>query len=133
MKSTARLAGVLCCACCANAAWSQELEPRAYSPAPVGVNFVLFAGTRSTGGVLTDPSLPVENVEATIDAGVAAYGRTFGLAGHSGSIALAVPYVWADMSGDVGEERRSVTREGIADTKLGIAVNLIGGPALTPK
>lgn len=133
MRNAARLAGVLCCACGAKGALSQELEPRAYSPAPTGVNFVLFAGARSTGSVLTDPSLPVENVEATIDAGVAAYGRTFGLAGHSGSIALAVPYVWAEAAGDVGEERRSVTREGIADTKLRIAVNLIGGPALTPK
>jgi outer membrane putative beta-barrel porin/alpha-amylase len=133
MKRTAQVAGVLCCACCASEAWSQELEPRAYSPAPTGVNFALFAGTRSSGEVLTDPSLPVENVEATIDAGVAAYGHTFAIGTHSASLALAVPYVWADISGDVGEDRRSVSRTGIADSKLRLAMNLIGGPALTPK
>src|SRR5687767_10703213 len=133
MKSTVRVAGVLCCAWCAKAAFSQELEPRAYSPAPTGVNFVLFAGARSTGEVLTDPSLPVENVEATIDAGVLAYGRTFAVGSHSASLALAVPHVWADLSGDVGEERQSVSRSGIADTKLRLAVNLIGGRAMTPK
>lgn len=133
MKSAAPIAGVLCCAWCANAALGQELEPRAYSPAPTGVNFVLFAGARSTGEVLTDPSLPVENVEATIDAGVLAYGRTFAVGSHSASLALAVPHVWADISGDVGEERQSVSRTGIADTKLRLAVNLIGGPAMTPK
>ena len=111
----------------------QELEPRAYSPAPTGVNFMLFAGVRSTGEVLTDPSLPVENVEATIDAGALAYGRTFAVAGHSASLALAVPYVWADLTGDVGEERQSVSRVGVADTKLRLAVNLLGGAAMTPK
>src|SRR5688572_32132079 len=131
MKSTVRVAGVLCCAWCAKAAFSQELEPRAYSPAPTGVNFVLFAGARSTGSVLTDPSLPVENVEATIDAGVAAYGRTFAVAGHSANVALAVPYVWAEASGDVGEARRTASRTGIADTKLRMAVNLLGGRAMT--
>ncbi len=40
------------------------VEPRSYSPSPVGVTFVVAAFTRSTGGILTDPSLPVDDVEA---------------------------------------------------------------------
>ena len=133
MKSTARIAGVLCCACCANAALSQELEPRSYSPAPVGLNFFVMAGTRSTGEVLTDPSVPIQDVEARLNAGAAAYGRTFGIAGHQASMLLVVPYVWGDISGNVFEEARSVTRSGLADTKLRLAVNLIGGEALSVK
>ncbi|HEY6123381.1 MAG TPA: transporter, partial [Steroidobacteraceae bacterium] len=112
---------------------AQELEPRAYSPSPVGLNFVLFAGSRSTGEILPDPSVPIENIEATIDAGVAGYGRTFALWGQSASVAVAVPYVWGDVSGDVGEERRAVTRDGLGDVRLRLATNLLGGPALTPK
>jgi len=117
----------------AASAGAQELEPRAYSPAPVGLNFVLFAGSRSTGEVLLDPSVPIEDIEATIDAGVAGYGRTFALWGQSASFAVAVPVAWADVSGNVGEDRRSVKREGLADVRLRLATNLIGGPALTPK
>src|SRR3982751_1544770 len=71
MKNTARLAGVLCCAWCAHAALGQELEPRAYSPSPVGVNFSLLAYAHSTGEVLTDPSVPIQDVEAKLNAGVA--------------------------------------------------------------
>jgi hypothetical protein len=101
MRSAARLAGVLCCAGCANSAWSQELEPRAYSPAPVGLNFFLLGAVRSTGEVLTDPSVPLQDVEAKLNVGVTGYGRTFGVLGHHASAVLAVPYVWGDISGSV--------------------------------
>ena len=133
MKVAARpwlLAG---CVLCAAPAGAQELEPRAYSPAPVGLNFILIAGSRSTGQILPDPSVPIEDIEATIDAGVAGYGRTFALWGNSASIGVVVPYAWADVSGNVGENRQSVSRAGVADTRLRVAMNLIGGPALSPK
>lgn len=133
MKNTARIAGVLSCAWCLAPVEAQELEPRAYSPSPVGVNFFLLAGARSTGEVLTDPSLPLQDVEAELNAGVAGYGRTFGILGRQASAVIAVPYVWGDISGNVFEEARSVSRSGIGDTKFRLAVNLIGGEALTPK
>jgi hypothetical protein len=87
---------------------------------------------RSEGGVLVDPSLPLDNVEAQLNSTVLAYGRTFGLFDRLASFGLAVPYVWGDISGDVFEEQREVTRSGFADARLRFAVNLIGGPALTP-
>jgi hypothetical protein len=133
MKSTARIAGVLSCAWCLSAVEAQELEPRAYSPAPIGVNFLLLAGSHSTGEVLTDPSVPIQDVEAKLNAGIAGYGRTFGILGHQASAVLAVPYIWGDISGEVFEEARSVTRSGLGDLKLRLAVNLIGGEAMTPK
>jgi len=123
----------LCCLLCAAGAEAQELEPRAYSPSPVGVNFVLAGFARSTGEVLTDPSLPIQDIEADLNAGLAGYGRTFGILGHQASILVAVPYIWGDISGNVFEEARSVTRSGLGDTKLRLSVNLIGGEALTPK
>ena len=131
MKRTAQVAGVLCCAWCASEAWSQELEPRAYSPAPIGTNFALFALGHSKGEVLPDPSTPVQDVEAKLNAGVAGYGRTFGILGHQASFVIAAPYVWGDVSGEVFEESRTVSRSGLADLKMRIAANLIGGEALT--
>ena len=55
---------------------AQDLEPRAYSNSPTGLNFVLLGYGYTTGTILTDPSLPIENVtnEAHIgDAPVTAY------------------------------------------------------------
>jgi len=119
--------------CWAAPCFAQEIEPRAYSPSPSGVNFMLLVAGRSSGGVLTDPSLPVENIEAQINALVYGYGRTFGFAGRSANFAIALPYVRAHASGDVGENRHSVTREGVGDARIRFAVNLLGGPAMTPR
>ena len=57
---------------------AQEMEPRSYSPAPSGVNFLVLVAGNSEGGVLTDPSLPVTDIEAEIKALAFGYGRTFG-------------------------------------------------------
>src|SRR6187401_2753126 len=71
---------------------AQEIETRAYSPSPSGLNFLIAVAGHSEGGVLTDPSLPVTDIEAQIDALAFGYGRTFGIAGHSANVALALPY-----------------------------------------
>lgn len=114
-----------------HAAHAQELEPRAYSPNPVGANFVVLGVGHSSGNVLLDPSLPLTDVDARITAGLTGYGRTFALFGRSASAAFAGPYVAADVSGSIGEDRREVQRRGFGDPRLRLAVNLMGGEALT--
>lgn len=110
---------------------AQELEPRAYSPSPTGLNFILLSYARTQGGVVFDPSLPFRDVEATLNAPAALYGRTFGLFGRSANTGIGIPYAWGEVQGNVGEEFRRVTRSGLADLRARFAVNLIGGPALT--
>ena len=114
-------------------ALAQELEPRAYTPAPTGVNFLVVAGGRSTGGVVVDPSLPVDDVEATIESLGLGLGRTIDLFGRSALLLAVVPYAWGEVSGSVGEETRQVTRSGLADPRIKLSVNLLGGRALTPR
>ena len=110
---------------------AQELEPRAYSPAPIGANFVLAAYAYQTGEILFDPSLPFSDVEARINGVVGGYGRSFSLAGRTASAAIAVPYAWGPIDGNVAEEYRKIRRSGLGDARLRLAANLIGGPALT--
>ncbi|MHA6205962.1 transporter [Dyella soli] len=110
---------------------AQELEPRSYSPSPVGTNFIDVGYTRLTGDVLTDPSLPVTNVQARINTYTLAYVRTFGVAGHSASIAFGLPYVSGDLSGSVIDAPTAIHREGMADARLRLAYNLIGSPAMS--
>jgi hypothetical protein len=116
---------------CGRAA-AQELEPRAYSPSPVGANFVLLGTAYSAGDVTFDPSIPITNVDAKLTSASLGYGRTFGLFGRSASAGIFQPYVWGRISGDIFEQSRSVDRSGVADTRLRLAINLLGGPALTP-
>jgi hypothetical protein len=111
---------------------AQELEPRAYSPNPKGANFVLLAYGHSSGEVVFDPSVPITNVEAGVNSTALFYGRTFGLFGRSASAAVQLPYGWGTVDGDVFEERRSVYRSGLADLRLRLTTNLLGGPALAP-
>jgi hypothetical protein len=115
------------------AALAQELEPRAYAPNPTGANFVLLAYGHSSGDVVFDPSVPITNVEARVNTTALFYGRTFGLFGRSASAAVQLPYAWGTIEGDVFEERRSVYRSGLADLRLRLTANLLGGPALAPR
>jgi hypothetical protein len=94
------------------------------------VNFLGLNYRRSTGGVGVDPSLPLENVSAEVDTVSLGYAHTFGLLGRSASISFVLPYSHADVSGDVFEQQRAVTRSGLADPRVRLAVNLFGGPAL---
>jgi hypothetical protein len=109
---------------------AQELEPRAYSISPVGTNFVLFSYSRSSGDILFDPNLPVEDVKASINASSFVFVRAFDLFGRTGQIGVALPYVWGRISGNYIGDFTSITRSGMPDPALRFAVNLKGGPAL---
>ena len=116
----------------AAAAGAQDLEPRAYAPNPTGANFVLAGYGHTTGEIVFDPAAPITNVSARINTVSLFYGRTFGLFGRSASAAVQMPYVWGNVSGDVFEQRTSVYRSGLADLRLRLTTNLVGGPALPP-
>ena len=115
------------------AASAQQLTPRAYVPAPVDLNIASLPFVYQTGSVITDPSLPVQNVNAKVEALSAFYERTFAFLGREASAAIVLPYVWAKATGEVFEQTRSITRSGQGDMVLRLASNILGGPALTRK
>jgi hypothetical protein len=110
---------------CASAA-AQEMEAQSYSGQPPRINFVGAGYVRSDGSVLFDASAPISDVQAGIDSLSVVFGGTTTVFGRSGSFALAAPYVWADVSGNVGEASGSVVRSGPADLRLRISMNLRG-------
>jgi hypothetical protein len=114
-------------------AQAQQLEPRSYAPAPIGLNFIGVGTTYSSGGVVTDPSLPIENVRAQVYVVPNYCGRTFGLFGRMGVVTLATPFGWGHVEGDVQEVSKSVDRSGFLDPVLRFGVGLLGCPALTPQ
>jgi hypothetical protein len=108
---------------------AQEIEPRAFSPSPVGVSFALVGVGQSTGGILTDPSLPIDEVDGDIDAAVLGLGQSFPLFGRHANVAIAQPYLSGNFTGTLDGEPAEASRSGFGDTKLRASINLIGNPA----
>src|SRR3974390_608668 len=46
---------------------AQDMEPRAYSPAPIGTNFLVGGYAYTSGDVSLSPSIPITGVKAAID------------------------------------------------------------------
>lgn len=132
MKKFAPILFALISACCAIAS-AQEMEPRSYSRAPVGTQFVLLTFVHQSGDVFTDASLPLRDVKVKLNSGSLAYGRTFGIAGRQASASFFVPYIKGNVSGTVFEDQLKVTRSGLGDVRVRVMINLIGAPALKPK
>jgi hypothetical protein len=114
-------------------AQAQQLEPRAYSSSPVGLNFLGLGALFTSGGVVTDPSVPIQNVHARVYTVAPYYGHTFGLFGRLASVTASMPVAEATVHGDVQDVAQSIDRSGLADPQVRFAVNLLGGPALTPQ
>lgn len=121
---------LVACLLCAVPAFAQEMEPRAYSASPTGATFLGAVLSRSTGSILFDPTLPISDVEAGINGAALAGGTTFDLFGKLALISAAVPYAWGDISGQVFEDARTVTRSGFADTRVRLSINLRGNDAM---
>ena len=109
---------------------AQTLEPRFYSNAPIGLNFVLAGYGLSTGGLSLDPTLNVDNADLTVHTSVLAYARSFGLFGKSAKFDLVLPYAW--LEGDAVLDGTPITRksDGLADPTVRFSYNFYGAPAL---
>jgi hypothetical protein len=57
---------------------AQELEPKAYTNTPVGLNFLIAGYAYSSGGMATDPTLPIKDAHLHIHSAVLAYARSLG-------------------------------------------------------
>ena len=112
---------------------AQEIEPRAYSRAPVGTQYVVLSYAYNSGDVLTDSTLPLSDVSVKFSAGSLGYGRTFGLKGRQANVGVFLPYIRGRAAGSVFEQLQEVTRSGLGDVRLRFSTYLTGGPALSPK
>jgi hypothetical protein len=78
---------------------AQEMQPRAYFPAPIGINFFGTSYNHHAGGLLFDPSLPVEDSHVVANVGTFFFGQSLGVLGRSAQVLAIVPYVQADLTG----------------------------------
>ena len=67
----------------ATSAVAQDLDPRAYAKVPVGFTIATAGVSVSSGGVLIDPTLPVENAHAEVWTPSVGIAQSFGLFGRT--------------------------------------------------
>jgi len=109
---------------------AQELEPRAYSVSPTGANFAVAGFAHSSGDVDFNPSLPIEDASAALNAAFLGYGRALNFFGRSANVAVTLPYLWGELSGKVNGSPDQARRSGLADPAVRFAVNLYGAPTM---
>ena len=113
-----------------SAARAQDIEPRAYSNAPIGVNFLVAGYAYTRDGIAFDSSLPITDERLHTSNAVLAYARVVDFWGQSGKIDVVLPYTW--LSGSALYAGQPVERivDGFGDPAFRVSVNLYGAPSL---
>jgi hypothetical protein len=112
---------------------AQELVPASYTPAPCGVNLLSLASMYNRGDLAFDPAGPIDEADAKILGSSLGYVRTLNIAGRSANVGLILPYILGDIEGLYLGEPASAHRSGIGDMTFRGAINLYGGPAMSPR
>ncbi len=112
------------------AARAQDIEPRAYSNAPIGVNFLGAGYAYTQGSLPTNPSLPITSSNLTTSSAVLAYGHVFELWGQSAKINVVAPYSWLGGNAVVNGQQIQRSVNGFTDLLVKGSVNFYGAPAM---
>ncbi len=117
----------------ASSARAQDMEPRSYSNAPIGLNFLVAGYVYTQGGAAFDSSLPITSPQLTTNSAVLAYARVLDFWGQSAKLSVIVPY--GGLTGTAEFAGRPQTRDvsGFADPAFKLSVNLYGAPSLSLK
>lgn len=108
---------------------AQDLDPRAYTRVPIDLTFLVTGFVYTYGSVVSDPTLPIQDLEAKVESPLLAAGRTFSLFGLTSQALVSLPYSWAQVSGKLVGEDSSITRSGLGDARFRLSVLFIGAPA----
>lgn len=109
---------------------AQELEPRALTNVPVGMNFALAGYGYAQGNTLLDPAVPIEDLRGKVHTIIGAYVRSVNIFGLSGKIDVVAPYAVGNWEGKLSGIDTTTHRSGMGDLRFRISFNFLGAPAL---
>jgi hypothetical protein len=133
MKCQRQLRQLLALTCLTGYASAQELQPRAYLPAPAGLNYFGVSYARNKGGLLLDPGLALGDADLTADISTFAFGQTLGLAGRTVQLLVCLPYVVASGQSTLAGAGYGNYYSGLGDASFRFAMNIYGAPAMSIK
>jgi hypothetical protein len=112
---------------------AQDAEPRSYSNAPVGLNFLIAGYAYTLGKTAFDPSLAIADAQFHSHTEAAAYVRSFDLFGKSAKFDVIVPYSAFSAHALVAGQLQEREMSGFGDPRFRVSINLFGAPALSAK
>ncbi len=109
---------------------AQDIDPRQYANAPIGINFLIAGPAVTRLGLPQDPAIPLEEPRLNTAGPVLGYARVLRMGGQSAKLSVVVPYMW--LEGDALFNGQPVSRsvQGLTDAKLRFSANLFGAPAM---
>jgi len=110
---------------------AQSFDPRSFVNTPVGINFLIVGYGYSSGNVLFDPAITIEDADLTVQGPTGGYARALDLWGASGKVDGALGGACTDGTATYDGEPISRHVCGLTDPTVHMSVNFIGAPALT--
>jgi hypothetical protein len=112
---------------------AQEAEPRSYSNAPVGLNFLIAGYAYSQGKIAFDPDLSIADAQFHAHTEALAYVRSLDVFGKSAKFDVILPYSSFSAHALVDGQPRAREMSGFGDPRFRFSINLFGAPALSVK
>jgi len=126
--------GVTAIACTfAGSGIAQDIEPRRWTPLPIGMNVLGVGVIYTEGDIAFDPVLEIEDVTVEQKMAVVSYLHAFDLLGKSARFDVRLPYKDAQWEGRLAGVPGTADRKGLGDPRLRLSVNFLGAPALKGK
>ena len=120
-------------ACSLQLLHAQDLRPRAYVITPVHWNAAIVGYNFNDGSIFFGSLLPITDGSGQYHLSTLSYYHALNFFGRSANFSATLPYVVGNFQGEVKGSSEQVYRSGMADSIYRFSVNLIGGPAMTPK
>lgn len=111
---------------------AQDLEPRFLSNMPTGTNVLVASYAFSSGNIMLDNTLPIEDLNSKLNSFVFGYVRSFKMLNKPAKFDIIVPTTFSKFDGIYENEGASVSRNGFGDPTLRLSMILLGAEALKP-
>ena len=109
---------------------AQDIEPRRWTPLPIGTHAIGGGYVHTFGDILFDPVLQAEDVTIDIDAFALSYVQPLKIGNKLGRLDILVPYANARWEGLLRGVPTSIDRSGFADPRVRFSMNIVGPAAL---
>jgi hypothetical protein len=114
-------------------AMSQDIEPRRWTPLPVGTNFASVGYLHRDGDIFFDPVLRIEDAKLNTKSTIFSFLHAFDLLSKLARFDVRLPHMSTRWEGLLNGEPASTGRTGLGDPRLRLSINFLGPPALGPQ
>lgn len=109
--------------------FSQDVEPRRWTPIPLGTNILGAGYSYTSGDVFFDPLLGAEDVKVRAHSMAVSFTHPIKIGNKLGTVSVLIPFSSADWDGLLSGQPTGLNRTGFADPRVRASLLLAGPPA----